>query len=356
MAPSASAQTPDVYADSVYQASNQVYLPTNAVGAPDQDRAEFIDLNANLILDMGEGEEGTGDLTLHFQLVQFGAMYNVEFLDEAFLRLHQSGSTFPLNTNQLTVPYPLAQSYRYIKITNLDTEVWKLDAIAAQGYATGEVPPAPEVTPEPEQPAVPTRGMIVKLVDDGDPTTTYDAAVYVIGGDSKRHAFPSESVFFSWFPNYSNLAFIDPENLASYPLGGNVTVRAGTHLVKLQTDPKVYALEPGSVLRWVTTETIAASLYGSDWAKRVVDVSDVFFGNYTVGEPLTAAVHPTGTFGFLPSGEVVYIRNGVYYHTGSVFTATGFDSTFLIAISQGIADLYVDGGELAFDPEIAYPY
>ncbi len=354
-APAASAQTPDTYADSLYQASNQVYMPADAVGAPDRDYAEFFSRDANLTLDMGAGEEGTGDLDLFYQLVSFGASYRVEFLDASFGKLHEAGGVLPLYMSQVTVAYPSTAPYRYVRVTSIEEEVWKLDAIGSEGYA-GTAPPSEEPAPEPEpEPAPPTQGMIVKLPDDGDPATTHDAAVYAIGGDGMRHAFPNETVFSTWYANFDLLAYIDPENLASYPLGGNVTVRPGTSLVKLQTDPKVYAVEPGGILRWITSEQVAASLYGPEWAKRVIDVPDVFFGNYDVGDPVSSPVHPTGTLGSLPTGEVVFIRNAVYYRVPNMADMR-FQSRFIVAISAGLAGLYMDGGELAFDPDIAYPY
>ena len=51
--------------------------------------------------------------------------------------------------------------------------------------------------------------------------------------------------------------------LAAYAIGGNVTYRPGTRLVKIQSDPKVYAVDAHGVLRWVKTEAAAIALYGS---------------------------------------------------------------------------------------------
>ena len=57
-------------------------------------------------------------------------------------------------------------------------------------------------------------------------------------------------------------------------------------MIKLSTDPKTYAIAPGGILRWVTSEAVAVSLYGTDWATKVDDVSDAFFVNYSLGEPI----------------------------------------------------------------------
>jgi hypothetical protein len=58
-------------------------------------------------------------------------------------------------------------------------------------------------------------------------------------------------------------------------------------LVKIQTDPKTYAVDKNGTLRWITSESAAALLYGADWAKQVDDVPDTFFTNYKIGSPVS---------------------------------------------------------------------
>jgi hypothetical protein len=41
------------------------------------------------------------------------------------------------------------------------------------------------------------------------------------------------------------------------------------------------------VLRSVVNASTAAELYGADWAKKIDDISDAFFTNYTIGEPIS---------------------------------------------------------------------
>lgn len=113
-------------------------------------------------------------------------------------------------------------------------------------------------------------------------------AVYYCGADGRRYVFPNDRVFKTWYKDFSTVQTISDAELASIPLGQNVTYKPGTKLVKITTDPKVYAVGRGGVLRWVTTPEIAAGLYGSAWAKNVEDIPDVFFTSYTVGEPITS--------------------------------------------------------------------
>lgn len=137
------------------------------------------------------------------------------------------------------------------------------------------------------------------------------ATVYIIGSDSKRYAFPDAQTFRSWYADDSGVQRVNDVILAAFPLGGLVTIRPGTFLVKVTTDPKTYAIEPGGMLRWVSDETTAIALYGSTWAKRVVDVPDAFFINYRVGVPVSASAHPTGVMlEDIRDGQRYYIASG----------------------------------------------
>ena len=144
--------------------------------------------------------------------------------------------------------------------------------------------------------------------------------------------------------------------MASYALGKNITIRPGTYLVKITTDPKVYAVETGGILRWVPSEAIALSTFGSKWKERVIDIPDVFFGNYKIGQDLSS-IHPNGSVLVLPKGEVVYMNNSLTYQfSGDVMTYMRFTSSFFASTSSAIANAYQDGGSLARDPHRAGPY
>lgn len=118
-------------------------------------------------------------------------------------------------------------------------------------------------------------------------TATY-SAVYYCGADGRRYVFPNERVYFTWYSNFDGVTVVSDQQLASIPVGGNVTYRPGVKLVKSQTDAKIYVIERGGVLRWVQTPAIAEALYGVDWQTKVDYIPDVFFVNYTIGEPVTA--------------------------------------------------------------------
>jgi hypothetical protein len=114
-------------------------------------------------------------------------------------------------------------------------------------------------------------------------------AVYYCGRDGKRYVFVNERVFYSWFSDFSRLIEINSEEMARIPVGGNVTYRPGTRMVKIESDPRVYAVARGGLLRWIQTEEVARALYGPYWNRFVDDVSVAFWVSYRFGPPITRA-------------------------------------------------------------------
>jgi hypothetical protein len=115
------------------------------------------------------------------------------------------------------------------------------------------------------------------------------SAVYLIGGDGKRHVFPNERTYKTWHADFNGLQALTASACAAIPLGINVTARPGARLVKIATDPKVYALSARGTLRWIETEAVARALYGPSWNTMIDDVPDVFFADYAVGASIAAA-------------------------------------------------------------------
>lgn len=110
--------------------------------------------------------------------------------------------------------------------------------------------------------------------------------VYWYANDGKRYVFPNATTYYTWFDSFDSVRNVTDSELSGITLAGNVTFRPGAKLVKVTTDPKVYAVSRNGVLRWVTSEYLASQLYGSNWAQMVKDVPDVYFTNYTIGSPI----------------------------------------------------------------------
>lgn len=117
--------------------------------------------------------------------------------------------------------------------------------------------------------------------------------VYYYGQDGKRYVFPNENTYFTWFSDFSSVNTITDGELAAIPLGGNVTYKPGTRLVKIQSDPHVYWVDLGGHLRLVADENMARADFGTDWSKKIDDIPDSFFVNYKMGDPLSAGPLPS---------------------------------------------------------------
>ncbi len=281
----------DVYGDAVIATSpSNILNSANAAGVPDGVYADYRAQDAYITIDMGAGEEGMGDLVMTIRSFEFGASAFVTFYDADMVALGTGGGTFDPGATTDAVTYHGEENYRFVKIVSNSSKQWSLDAVQATSVET----PGQEQPPEPcgcvVSEEIPYGGDASGLVSAGTLVkTSASSSVYLIGADDMRHAFPNEPVFTSWGYDFSDVQTISATDMASYQLGKNVTVRPGTWLVKIPFNPKVYAVGEDGALHWIRTEAQAKAFYGMDWADRVLDVSEVFWKNYTEGEEGTNA-------------------------------------------------------------------
>ncbi|MFA5854192.1 MAG: DNRLRE domain-containing protein [Patescibacteria group bacterium] len=137
------------------------------------------------------------------------------------------------------------------------------------------------------QPALCADGSLMTLPDDGNASTQSDSALYVCGMDGKRYVFPDVGTYYSWYKDFQGVSVVSAEFLATLPLAGNVTYRPGQRLLKIESDPKTYAVAQGGVLRWVVDESTAQALYGAQWNTFVSDIPVSLFSDYRIGDPIT---------------------------------------------------------------------
>ncbi len=177
------------------------------------------------------------------------------------------------------------------------------------------------------------------------------SSVYYLGQDGERYVFPNEDTYFSWYSDFSSVVTIPQSELESYPLGSNVNVRPGTHLVKITTDSTVYAVEKGGTLRAIPNEDTAEALYGENWAERVVDVPDAFFVNYTIdeGNEVSSDAYPQGTVvKHADSPESYYIKadgEAQSIKDETSFEANMFQWDFVVNASEDY-ELLTQGAEI----------
>ncbi len=133
-------------------------------------------------------------------------------------------------------------------------------------------------------------GDLIKIPDDNDDRSLSDTAVYYYGRNGRRYVFSNEKVYFTWYKDFGKVKIIPVDQMSLIPIGGNVTYKAASKLVKFQTDVKTYLPTKGGVLRWVQTEEAARRLFGTEWNKQVDDISEAFYINYKFGKPIENAL------------------------------------------------------------------
>ncbi|MFA6522258.1 MAG: hypothetical protein WCT24_01535 [Patescibacteria group bacterium] len=115
------------------------------------------------------------------------------------------------------------------------------------------------------------------------------STLYYYGYDGSRYTFPNLKTYETWYLNFSGVQTLSDSALAAIPLAGNVVYRPGSYWVKIQSDPKTYAVSTDGTIRWIETETVATNFAGSNWNTQIHDVPDTFFVDYTVGTSLMDA-------------------------------------------------------------------
>mgnify|MGYP001558184509 FL=1 len=166
------------------------------------------------------------------------------------------------------------------------------------------------------------------------------SAVYYVGLDAKRHPFPNEQIFYTWYPDFDEVVTVSDTDLAAMTIGTPILTRPGTLMVKIQTDPKTYAVEPGYNLRWVTSEDVAIDLYGSTWNQMIMDIEPTYFSKFSFGDDLESGdSHPSAALVTDASGGDVYFIDGEgrrLVEDDAAFEANMFQSRFVLVDPGGV--------------------
>ncbi|OGL66333.1 hypothetical protein A2856_01390 [Candidatus Uhrbacteria bacterium RIFCSPHIGHO2_01_FULL_63_20] len=158
------------------------------------------------------------------------------------------------------------------------------------------------------------------------------STVYYLASDGARYAFPNEKTYMTWFSDFSGVQTMSDSALAAIPLAGNVVYRPGSNWIKIQSDPKTYAVTPQGQIRWIETEAVAVGLAGANWNQFINDVADVFFVDYSVGASLTSAGSAYNGALVSSGGNNYLIWNGQKRMvTSAGFSANRYQSRFLLS-------------------------
>ncbi len=163
-------------------------------------------------------------------------------------------------------------------MTVLATDTSDAFSIGTDGTDT-TTPPAEEVDTDSGSSELLPTGTFMK----GASWTT----VYYIDGTTRRPFLDSQT-FFTYADNFDSIIDVADDYLANYTIGAPMLPKAGVVLVKIQSVNSVYALEADNTLRWITSESIAKSLYGARWADYVIDVPVTAWGHFNHGDDVTS--------------------------------------------------------------------
>ncbi|MCY1043199.1 FG-GAP-like repeat-containing protein [Corallococcus sp. bb12-1] len=121
----------DLYADAVAPGTTPAVLhPSRALGAPDGQRATIPGLlTSALVLDLGQGEEGTGDLRVYYQGLAAVLVAQVDFLKADGTRVGSSLLHMGLGTHVAVARYPGNYPYRYVRLRGALFGIYQVDAV-----------------------------------------------------------------------------------------------------------------------------------------------------------------------------------------------------------------------------------
>lgn len=115
------------------------------------------------------------------------------------------------------------------------------------------------------------------------------SAVYLIRGSvidkkivGERFLFMNEKIYRTWFSNFVPVRHYSNEAIENTVSRGAMLPAPGS-LVKRPESPIVYAATLGRLLRPIENETIAARLFGVQWNRKVFDIDDYVFSQYSAG-------------------------------------------------------------------------
>ncbi len=174
-----------------------------------------------------------------------------------------------------------------------------------------------------------------------------DTAVFLVTEDMKSRYFPNGETHRSWFAGFDGLNAVPLAQAGAYPLDldqPGVTFRHGSRLVKITTDPKVYAVGQNNMRHWITSGEIAEALYGPAWATLVRDVSPFHWANYSVGADITEAVPHDGQIIRVEGDSTLwYVWDGMRHEiSGALPTSAAGD---VRVVSPGVLEAVSDSGE-----------
>ncbi|EKE07116.1 MAG: collagenolytic protease [uncultured bacterium] len=132
-------------------------------------------------------------------------------------------------------------------------------------------------------------GTLIKVANKAD--------IYYVGSDSYKYKIPDEATFRSWYSDFSGVKNVSLADFNFYRTAKyNVTVEPVKQLVKFANSTKVYLVDAGATLRWISDEKTAQTYYGSDWYKNILILPSKDFNDYKFGSDLNISTKFSKTY------------------------------------------------------------
>jgi hypothetical protein len=115
--------------------------------------------------------------------------------------------------------------------------------------------------------------------------------VYLVSGEN-MWLIPDETTYYTWFGSFDDTLQVSQATidvyLESYDFMGELKMAPGTR-VKAASSSRVYVVGSDYKLHWITSETVADEVYGSDWNQDIVEVTDTYLWKYATGDEISSA-------------------------------------------------------------------
>ncbi len=109
--------------------------------------------------------------------------------------------------------------------------------------------------------------------------------VYLVS-NNKIWRVANAQTYFSWFDSFDKVTRVNDVTLAAYmntnTFSGDAPFAPGTR-VKAIGDSRVYMMGSDGTLHWIVSETVASSIYGSQWNKGIIEVNPTDLWQFSHG-------------------------------------------------------------------------
>jgi len=168
------------------------------------------------------------------------------------------------------------------------------DAFLAASALPSPLPTPPSITPSfPDLASSPVTGLSenVSPIAAGDFVRSPSfSTVYYITHDFQRRPFLNAPTYFT-HATFDQIKLVTDATLPLLPLASPMLPKHGVVLVKIESDPHTYAVDPPGadgkpILRYIPSESEAIRVFGLTWADYVLDVPVTAWRLFAVGPDL----------------------------------------------------------------------